>query len=324
MDLNQVTVYASEEALELVGYALSQVGINQYEIIESADTVQHFLDETAANWDYVEASSVLSSRMPCVRAYLSQNETGMDQLAKLRARIEQLREEIVGLDPGPLSIEIGVVHEEDWANNWKQYYKPTCIGEKLLIKPSWEELDDDGGRIVLNMDPGMVFGTGTHETTQLSLLALEKAVQPGARVYDLGCGSGILAIGALLLGAQTAIGVDIDPNAKDIAYVNLEANGLAQADAAFITGDVVQDDEVKQALHQPADIVVANIVAGVIIPLSKHVPALLKPGGCFITSGIISDRRDEVVQAMEEAGLTLVDEHEKNDWVCLIGKKKAV
>lgn len=322
MDLYRITIHTTEEGLDLVGYALDEVGLTQYEMVEDAAAVQRFLDETAAFWDYIEAESVLSARQPCVRAYVPENETGRTQLAAVRARIEQLKNEIIGIDAGSLTVEVDTVHEEDWANNWKQYYKPTPIGGKLLVKPSWEDAENAEGRIVLNMDPGMVFGTGTHETTQLSLLALEEYVQPGMRVLDLGCGSGILSIGALLLGAQSILGVDIDPNAADIAYVNLEDNGIARDRAQYITGNVLEDEELPKRFGDPYDIVVANIVANVIIPLSEKVPAMLKPKGLFITSGIISDREIEVRDALEKAGLNLICSHRKNDWICLIAQKQ--
>lgn len=322
MDLNRVTVYTTQEALELVGYTLEQAGIPQYELVEDSRVVQQFLDETAASWDYVEASSVLDARQPCVRAFLSTNQTGMEQLRALREAIAQLKQNIVGLDAGSLDMQIDVVHEEDWANNWKQYYKPTPIGKRLLIKPSWETCENPENRLVLNMDPGMVFGTGTHETTQLSLLALEEFVRSDMRVLDLGCGSGILAIGALLLGADQAVGVDIDPNAKDIAYVNLQENGFGPDRCLFLTGNVLEDEDLLGNLGQ-ADLVVANIVAGVIIPLAEKVPRLLKPDGVFITSGIISERQAEVETALRKAGLEPVRMHEKNDWVCLAAKKAA-
>ncbi len=319
MDLVRVTIYTTQEALELVGFALERAGVPQYELVEDSEVVQKFLDETAASWDYVEAEEVLSAREPCVRAFLSENETGQAQLRAVRASIEQLKKDLCGMDAGSLRIETDLVRQEDWADNWKRYYKPTPIGKRLLIKPSWEETEDPEGRLVLNMDPGMVFGTGTHETTQLSLLALEEFVRPGMRVLDLGCGSGILAIGALLLGAGQAVGVDIDPNARDIARVNLHENGFADEQCEFLTGNVLEDETLLTRLGR-ADLVVANIVAGVIIPLAEKVPSLLKPGGTFITSGIISERKDEVEQALRNAGLTPVVMHEKNDWICLAAR----
>lgn len=283
--------------------------------------VQQFLDETAASWDYVEASSVLDARQPCVRAFLSANQTGMQQLRALREAIAQLKQNIVGLDAGSLDIQIDVVHEEDWANNWKQYYKPTPIGKRLLIKPSWETCENPESRLVLNMDPGMVFGTGTHETTQLSLLALEEFVRPDMRVLDLGCGSGILAIGALLLGADQAVGVDIDPNAKDIAYVNLQENGFGPDRCLFLTGNVLEDEDLLGNLGQ-ADLVVANIVAGV-ISLARKVPRLLKPTGCSSPPASSASGRRRWRLALRKAGLEPVRMHEKNDWVCLAAKKAA-
>ncbi|MDR2515430.1 MAG: 50S ribosomal protein L11 methyltransferase [Christensenellaceae bacterium] len=321
MDLNRVTIYAAEEALELVGNALSELGLAQYEIIESAETVQRFLDESAAHWDYVEASEVLDARRPCVRVYLARDKVGERQLAQIRLAAEELRRRIVGIDPGPMRIEVDPVREEDWANNWKRYYRPTPIGKKLLIKPSWEELDENPeGRAILNMDPGMVFGTGTHETTQLSLAMLEEFIKGGERVADLGCGSGILSIGALLLGASEAVGIDIDPNAEAICRINLESNGLAPERARFLTGNVLDEAFDLSVFGGKPNIVVANIVAGVLLPLMPIVPGLLEKGGVFICSGIISERRNEILAAMEGAGLRLLAEQERKDWICLAGR----
>ena len=322
MDLNRVTVYTTQEALELVGYTLEQAGIPQYELVEDSRVVQQFLDETAASWDYVEASSVLDARQPCVRAFLSTNQTGMQQLRALREAIAQLKQNIVGLDAGSLDIQIDVVHEEDWANNWKQYYKPTPIGKRLLIKPSWETCENPENRLVLNMDPGMVFGTGTHETTQLSLLALEEFVRPDMRVLDLGCGSGILAIGALLLGADQAVGVDIDPNAKDIAYVNLQENGFGPGPLPLSDG---QRAGGRGLARQPGP---GGSGGGQHRGRGHHSPCregskAAQADGVFITSGIISERQAEVETALRKAGLEPVRMHEKNDWVCLAAKKAA-
>ena len=228
-----------------------------------------------------------------------------------------------GLDLGSLSIEVERVRDEDWANNWKRFYKPMEIGRRLLVKPSWEELEAPTDRIVLQMDPGMVFGTGTHETTQLCLEMLDAQVQPGMRVLDLGCGSGILSIGALLLGAKSAVGVDIDPNAVDVCYNNADDNGIDRSRYTVRTGNVLDDHGFVGSLGTGYDLVAANIVAGVIVPLTPLVPRLIRAGGLYIVSGIIGERAPEVEAALEQSGFAVESRLERKDWVAIASRKKA-
>ena len=321
MDWKRVTINTTEEGLDLVGYKLSEIGITQYELVEDAASTQKILDETSAYWDYVDAEAVLAARQPCVRVYLTENAVGEEQLSALRAAVEELKG-ADGLDLGSLSIEVERVRDEDWANNWKRFYKPMEIGRRLLVKPSWEELEAPTDRIVLQMDPGMVFGTGTHETTQLCLEMLDAQVQPGMRVLDLGCGSGILSIGALLLGAKSAVGVDIDPNAVDVCYNNADDNGIDRSRYTVRTGNVLDDHGFVDSLGTGYDIVVANIVAGVIVPLTPLVPRLIRAGGLYIVSGIIGERAPEVEAALEQSGFAVESRLERKDWVAIASRKK--
>ena len=279
------------------------------------------LDETATYWDYVEAETVLAERQPCVRVYLTQNDVGEAQLRDLRAMVESLKGIEGGLDLGSLDVVVEIVKDEDWANNWKQFYKPMEIGQRLLVKPSWEELPASTDRIVLEIDPGMVFGTGTHETTQLCLAQLDEHVRPGMKVIDLGCGSGILSVAALLLGADRALGVDIDPNAVDIAYNNADENGIARDRYTVVAGNVLDDNGFVDSLGTGYDIVVANIVAGVIVPLTDIVPRLLKKGGLYITSGIIAERAQEVIDAMQRNGFTVTYTENRKDWMVIVATR---
>ena len=320
MDWKKVTIYTTEEGLELVGYKLSEIGITQYELVEDAASTQRILDETAAYWDYVDAEAVLAARQPCVRVYLTDNAVGEAQLSALRAAVEELKG-AQGLELGSLAVEVESVCDEDWANNWKRFYKPMEIGQRLLVKPSWEELAEPTDRIVLQMDPGMVFGTGTHETTQMCLTFLDAVVQPGMRVLDLGCGSGILSIGALLLGAQSAVGVDIDPNAVDVCYNNADDNGIERSRYKVVTGNVLDDHGFVDSLGTGYDIVVANIVAGVIVPLTPIVPRLVKAGGLYIVSGIIDERAAEVEAVLTENGFAVERRLERKDWVAFLSRK---
>lgn len=219
-----------------------------------------------------------------------------------------IRERLSVLDI-PAEIECIGVHEEDWANSWKQYYKPIKTGEKLVIVPEWEEYDPAPGEIVVLMDPGMAFGTGTHETTRLCAMLLEKYVRPGDRMLDVGCGSGILAICAAKLGAGSCFACDIDPVAVRIAGENAALNQTAQVETGV-------SDLLAQAKKAPGGyhVCCANIVADVIIRLSPDIGAFMEPDGVLIVSGIITERADETVSALKDAGWYLIDERRENGW----------
>ncbi len=219
-----------------------------------------------------------------------------------------IRERLSVLDI-PAEIECIGVHEEDWANSWKQYYKPIKTGEKLVIVPEWETYDPADGEIVVLMDPGMAFGTGTHETTRLCAMLLEKYVRPGDRMLDVGCGSGILAICAAKLGAGSCFACDIDPVAVRIAGENAALNQTAQVETGV-------SDLLAQAKKAPGGyhVCCANIVADVIIRLSPDIGGFMEPDGVLIVSGIITERAEETVSALKAAGWHLIDERRENGW----------
>nr|WP_162990660.1 50S ribosomal protein L11 methyltransferase [Maliibacterium massiliense] len=322
MDYIQICIDTTQSGLEIVCGALEAVGIEQTEIIEDKASVERFLAEVAAYWDYVDADAVLrGARKPCVRAYVSDNASGRALRDAARARIDWLRGQALGVDMGGLTFSEQIVRQEDWANNWKQYYKPMRIGARLVVKPAWEALPEEmEGGVVLNINPGMVFGTGQHETTALCLEALQQVVQPGDRVLDAGCGSGILSIAALLLGAGEAFGVDIDPNAVDIAYENAAMNGIGRDRYRVLAGNIVQDVNIQRQVGAGFDVVVANIVADVVINLTPYAARVLRSGGTFIASGIICERRADVCAQMVRAGLRVVEEREKNGWMAIRAK----
>ncbi len=208
------------------------------------------------------------------------------------------------------------VKEADWANNWKQYFKPLSVGEKLLICPTWETADNAEGRTVLSIDPGMAFGTGGHDTTRLVLETLEEHITPDTALLDVGCGSGILSMAALLLGADRALGIDIDPLAVKTAIENGERNGMLPPRYTMVEGDLVKD------IHGQYDVVVANIVADAIIALSPAIPAFLKEDGVYITSGIIDTREADVLPVLAQCGFKVVERKEQGGWVCLCCRKE--
>lgn len=202
--------------------------------------------------------------------------------------------------------------EEDWADKWKAFFKPTPVGEGLFVRPIWIDEYNAGDRAVLNIEPGAAFGTGTHETTRLCLETLDKIIKDGDTVLDIGCGSGILAIASMLLGAKEGFGVDIDPLAVKTAKENGLMNNLKEPELTFVCGDLA--DKVTKKY----DVVVANIVADIIILFSTQVKAFMKTGAKFIASGIIDTRADEVCTALQGAGLVLKERIEENGWVCLV------
>ena len=246
-----------------------------------------------------------------VTFYLAADEEGFAKMGEVRIALQSLKES--RSDCGSLLLTLENLQDADWENNWKQYYKPMEIGERLLVIPQWEKADC-GSRVPLILDPGLTFGTGSHATTQLCLTALEQAVRGGEKVLDLGCGSGILSIAALKLGAASAVAVDIDDKCLDVAYENAALNGIGKDVYTVKVGDVLGDEAMRAELGGGYDIVLANIVADVIIGLAPMVHSLLAPGGLFLCSGIIDDRAEEVAEHLRQAGLEIVTTRSADGW----------
>ena len=253
--------------------------------------------------------------------FLRDNLYGREQLAQIQGALAAVKASEKELDLGSLELKMKNVQEEDWANNWKKYFKPFPVGEKIMIKPSWEELTEETDKVILKIDPGHIFGTGTHETTQLCMELIEKYVKKDDMVLDIGCGSGILSIASLLLEAKEADAVDIDPNAIAIAYENSDRNDIPREKYHVCAGNILED----AALHEKYsgkkyDMVEANIVADIIIALTKQVPDYIKDGGIFLSSGIITERKEDVLAALAAGGFDVQDVREKKGWVAIASK----
>ena len=304
-------IETNHAGLEPVETMLSALGIDGV-VIDDETEFQDFLENNHQYWDYVDEE--LEEKMhgaSRVTFYLSADEEGFAKMGEVRIALQSLKER--RSDCGSLLMTMDDLQDADWENNWKQYYKPMEIGQRLLVIPQWEEADC-GNRVPLILDPGLTFGTGSHATTQLCLTALEKAVRGGEKVLDLGCGSGILSIAALKLGAASAVAVDIDDKCLNVAYENAALNGIGKDTYTVKVGDVLGDEAIRAELGGGYDVVLANIVADVIIGLAPMVRSLLAPGGLFLCSGIIDDRAEEVAAHLREAGLEIAETRSADGW----------
>ena len=308
LELHIDTVHSGLDTVEAF---LSGLGIDGL-VIDDETEFQEFLENNHAYWDYVdedlEKSMEGKSR---ITFYLPADETGFSKMAEVRIALEAFKKQHT--DCGSLLLTLDEMQDADWENNWKQYYKPMEIGERLLVIPEWETADP-GDRVPLILEPGLTFGTGSHATTRLCLTALEKAVHGGEAVADLGCGSGILSIAALKLGAGRAVAVDIDDKCPDVAYSNAALNGVGKDRYSVYVGDILTDKALQKKVGGGYDIVLANIVSDVIIGLAPAVKSLLKPGGLFLCSGIIDTRAEEVAEKLRAAGLTILETQSADGW----------
>ena len=311
MNWLEVHIDTNHAGLEPVEDMLSSLDVDGV-VIDDETEFREFLEDNRQYWDYVDED--LSRRMEGlsrVTFYLQSDEAGFAKLGEVRLALEDLRAQ--GQDWGSLMMSLDNLADEDWENNWKQYYKPIEIGDRLLVVPKWEDADP-GKRVPLYLDPGLTFGTGDHATTRLCLTALEKEIHGGERVLDLGCGSGILSIAALKLGAASARAVDIDRMCLDVAYENAALNGIGKDVYTVEVGNVLADESLRTDLGGGYGVVLANIVADVIIGLAPLVRGFLKAGGLFLCSGIIQGREAEVAEALRAAGLTILETREQKGW----------
>lgn len=302
MNWLQVTINTKHERLDLLCRQLEDLGVEGL-IINDESAVNDFLENEKKYWDYVDDSVLEAVRGVCsVQFYLSDSQEGENQL------------KLIGLCTGESDITVDHVRDEDWENNWREFYKPIETGSRLVIVPEWESVPDSD-RLPLRLDPGLIFGTGSHATTRMCLESLEN--YSPSRVLDLGCGSGILAIAALILGADEAIGCDIDDKAPHIAMENGALNGFGEDKMKIYAGDILSDKALQKKLKgQKYQVVLANIVADVILALAPAVPDYLDKNGVFICSGIIDGRENEVYNGLCDAGFRVTDHKHIDNWHC--------
>ena len=301
----EICVKTTTEASDIVAQAMFEAGAGGAVITDKAD---FDLAQDGTEWDYVDVEELTKDMDDevLVKAYLPEGALLRDRITLIRELLNEWSKN-GGLDWGSLEMTLNNINEEDWAENWKQYYKPMKLCEGVVIKPSWESYTPAEGETVIEMDPGMAFGTGTHETTRLCAQLIRKYTKKGDTAVDVGCGTGILAMAASICGAEKVVAIDLDPNAVSVAEKNVKNNGMAGV-IETKCANLLDTTDIK------ADVLVANIIADVIIFLSKSAAAYIKDGGVMIASGIINDRADEVQAAFIENGFTVLDRLSEGEW----------
>ncbi|AOR22981.1 50S ribosomal protein L11 methyltransferase [Clostridium taeniosporum] len=307
----EVKVITSSEALEPISgifYGLNSQGVA---VEDPNDLLTR--DQGPLTWDFADIN-VLEHKgeFAVVKAYFSEDDNLEEIVSITKEKIKEIKD--MGINVGKGIVECDKIKEEDWENNWKKYYKPSNITDKIVVKPMWEEYVPKNGELVVELDPGMAFGTGTHETTRMCVKALEKYVKKDSTVFDVGCGSGILAIAAAKLGAKLALGVDLDPVAVESAKENVGLNDLDNIE--------ILEGNLLDVIDGKADIVVANIIAEIICILTGDVSKALNKGGLFITSGIINERVDMVTSKLNECGFEVLEINKDGEWNCIVAKLK--
>ena len=309
MNYLEITISTTPEKIDDIAAKLTSEGFEEL-LIEDQQEFETFLEENRAYWDYIDEDLQQKLQgLSRIKLYLEDRETA--RLARLRSLADSLG----------LTMETGLLPETNWEESWKDNYPPQIVGEKLIVIPYWME-NPQPDRLPIILDPGLTFGTGAHPSTQMVMEFMEEKVLPGSHCLDLGSGSGILSIAALRLGAESAIGVDIDPKAESIAEENAAYNGFTAPKFTALTGNVTADKKLMTRLKEKAyDVVLVNIVADVICALAPTLPNFLDAHSTLICSGILDNRLSDVVSALEKAGLTVTQIREKEEWRSVCAKK---
>lgn len=316
MKWNKIRLKTTTESEDIVSSMLMDLGIQGIEIedkipLTQSDKEQMFVDILPE----IEADDGVAY----ISFYLEEDEDKEEVLANVKKELEEMR---AYTNVGACTIEESQTEDVDWVNNWKQYFHQFYVDDVLII-PSWEEVKpEDEDKMIIHIDPGTAFGTGMHETTQLCIRQIRKYVTPDTTILDVGCGSGILGMLALKFGAKYSVGTDLDPCAIDATYENMEVNGITKDQYEVMIGNIIDDKEVQDKVgYEKYDIVVANILADVLVPLTPVILHQLKTGGIYITSGIIDAKEETVVEAVKEAGLEVLEVTYQGEWVSVTARK---
>ncbi len=324
MDWKEIVIKTTTEGIESVSGILIVNGISGYTIQDSND-FNNFLEEKTVYWDYIEES--LMSLRECettVTFYVSDDAEGEESLDKVKKALLELKENDSESRFGSLDITVGTIADEDWANNWKQYFKPLTIGKNIVIKPSWEEYNAGDGKTVIEIDPSSSFGTGSHTTTRLCLEYIEQlceSIAPVGDMADVGCGSGILGIGAYKLGCKRITAIDIEDNSIKVAKENFSLNSIPEDGVRTFVGSITDDKELYRTVaDRKYKILAANIVADVLIAMAPLFKAMLSDDGYAVLSGIITDREKEVLDKFTDSGFEVCDVKREDCWTAALIK----
>ena len=322
MDYLEITVSTASEGIEIVANALTSGGFDSL-VVEDQAEYETFLEDNRAYWDYIDEEFQAELQgLSRIKLYLEVDGSEKKQLEKLNKVLAYLKKRFPDKNLGSLELEQKLLPETNWEESWKENYPVQYVGENLIVLPYWNA-EETEGRTPIILDPGLTFGTGAHPSTQMVMEFMEELVRPGMRVIDLGSGSGILSIAALRLGAMSAVGVDIDPKAENIARENAAYNGFGSECFSAVTGNVTEDVELMEKLSEGGyDIVLVNIVADVIIGLAPVLKHFMKPGSIVLCSGILDVREQDVRNALNTAGLDIVARKEKEDWRSLALRRR--
>lgn len=321
MEWTEVNIYTSTEAIELLCAKLTDIGVKGF-VIKDSEDFNEFLENKNGQWDYIDEDLMgLADCETCVTVYLPDNDQGADMLRSIRTMLAEMKSADTDNAYGRLEAELSNIREEDWANNWKQYFKPFKVGGRLAVKPSWEDYVNDDGRTILEIDPASSFGTGQHHTTRLCLELIQECLNEGDKVLDMGCGSGILSIAAMLLGAKNAVAVDIEENAAATARENAAKNNIPADLYQVHFGNILCDEKLAGLIDDKYDLITANIVADVLIAMKEYFVRYIRDGGKLIVSGIIEERMEEVLSAIENVGFTREKVSVKEGWAAALFAK---
>ena len=306
----EVQIKTTTEAEEAVSNILYEAGVGGLAIEDPNDVLAFMKNED--DWDYIDPS-LLNQEFEgvIIKGYFPESEDLIDKIELIKQNVEKIPQ--YNLDKGLGEVTVTEVYEKDWQDSWKKYYKPKKVGDKIVVKPSWEDYEKNADEIIIELDPGMAFGTGTHETTMMCIQKLEQYLKKDDVVFDVGCGSGILSIAAAKLGAGKVIGVDLDVVSVESSRKNVAMNNVE---------NIVQirEGNLLDVIDEKADLIVSNIVAEIIIDMTKNIKKYLNRDGIFISSGIILEKVDLVKESLESQGFVIVETYDMNDWACIVSK----
>ncbi len=321
MEWRQIIIFTSTEGIDIVCDRLEDAGISGFEIEDEKD-FNEFLENNTKYWDFVDEELLKEKQGETkVKVYVEADENLNLRLEAVERAMADLKAQDEKGVFGSLKVESKSLFEEDWANNWKQYFKPIEVGESILICPQWEDVPQGCDKKVFRVNPGMTFGTGTHHSTQMCIEHLEKVISGEEQMLDIGCGSGILSIISLILGAKAATAVDIDENCVHVAYENLDMNGIDRSKYTVLSGDILSDTELFDKINtRKYDVIAANIVADVIIALLPTAEKLIATNGTFICSGIIDERLEDVLAAIGKSSFEIIKVIHSGGWASVMCK----